>query len=218
MAENEALLVEQRSEEWFNIRKGKITGSELHKIMGGKDGELTQTAKTYLLEKVSELYGGHGALASGPAIEWGVELEDTAVVVYQDRTGNTVEKCSFIPVDNNYGGSPDGKVGTEGAVEIKCPFNSVNHFKHGLINTEKAFKDVAPNYYYQCISHMICLNAKWCDFISYDPRVSENCQMFIYRLERNEAEIEKIKAKVETAVEYMKELKTQIEAKIAKTT
>ena len=217
MAEDATLLVEQRSQEWFNIRKGKITGSEVHKIMGGKDGQLTQTAKTYLLEKVAELYGGHGALASGAAIEWGVELEDTAIAAYQDRTGNIVQKCSFIPVDEHYGGSPDGKVRTEGAIEVKCPFNSVNHFKHGLITTDEAFKEVAANYYYQCISHMIALNAKWCDFISYDPRVSEDCQMFVYRLKRNEEEIEAIKAKVKAAVEYMKSLKSQIEEKIAKT-
>lgn len=211
------MLVEQRSEEWFNVRKGKITGSELHKIMGGKDGALTQTAKTYLLEKVAELHGGHGATASGAAIDWGVDLEDTAIGVYQDRTKNTVEKCSFIQVDANYGGSPDGKVGTEGAIEVKCPFNSVNHFKHGLIRTDEDFKDVATNYYYQCISHMICLNAQWCDFISYDPRVHEDCQMFIYRLHRNEDEITAIKAKVETAVAYMEELKNQLKEVVTKT-
>jgi putative phage-type endonuclease len=210
------MLVEQRSEEWFNIRKGKITGSELHKIMGGKEGALTQTAKTYLLEKVAELYGGHGAMASGQAIEWGVELEDAAISVYQDRTKSTVEKCSFIQVDANYGGSPDGKVGTEGAIEVKCPFNSVNHFKHGLIKTDEDFKDIATNYYYQCISHMICLNAQWCDFISYDPRVNDNCQMFIYRLHRNEDEITAIKAKIETAVTYMQELKNQLKEVIDK--
>lgn len=210
------MLVEQRSEEWFNVRKGKITGSELYKIMGGKDGALTQTAKTYLLEKVAELHGGHGASASGQAIDWGVDLEDTAIGVYQDRTKNTVEKCSFIQVDDNYGGSPDGKVGTEGAVEVKCPFNSVNHFKHGLIKTDEDFKDVASNYYYQCISHMICLNAQWCDFISYDPRVHEDCQMFVYRLHRNEEEITAIKAKIETAVAYMEELKNQLKEVVSK--
>lgn len=210
------MLVEQRSEEWFNIRKGKITGSELHKIMGGKDGALTQTAKTYLLEKVCELYGGHGAMASGQAIDWGVELEDTAIAEYQTKSGNTVEKCSFIQVDANYGGSPDGKVGTEGAIEVKCPFNSVNHFKHGLIRTAEDFKDVATNYYYQCISHMICLDAKWCDFISFDPRVQEDCRLFVFRLERNEEEITAIKAKVETAVAYMEELKNQLKDVINK--
>lgn len=205
------MLVEQRSEEWFNLRKGKITGSELHKIMGGKDGALTQTAKTYLLEKAAEFYGGHSTPATGAAVEWGMELEDTAVQVYEERTGNKVEKCSFIPVDDNYGGSPDGKVGKEGAIEVKCPYNSVNHFKHGLIKTDEDFKDVASNYYYQCISHMICLDCEWCDFISYDPRVSPECTMFVYRLKRNEEEVQNIKAKVETAVAYLQELKKQID-------
>lgn len=207
------MLVEQRSEEWFNLRKGKITGSELHKIMGGKDGALTQTAKTYLLEKVAELYGGQSAPATGAAVEWGVELEDQAIEVYHQRTLNIVEKCSFIQVDENYGGSPDGKVGKKGAVEVKCPYNSVNHFKHGLIQTDEDFKDIAPNYYYQCISHMICLDCEWCDFISYDPRVNPEHCLFVYRLKRNQEEVDSIKAKVEVAVAYMKEIKKQIDSK-----
>lgn len=208
------MLVEQRSEEWFNIRRGKITGSELHKIMGGKEGTLTQTAKTYLLEKVSEFYGGKTAPATGAAIEWGVELEDLAIEEYQTRTQNAVEKCSFIQVDDNYGGSPDGKVGKDGAVEVKCPYNSVNHFKHGLIKTDEDFKDIAPNYYYQCISHIICLDAQWCDFISFDPRVNPEYTVFVYRLKRNEDEIANVKAKIEVAVAYIKEIREQVEGTI----
>lgn len=205
------MLVEQRSQEWFDMRKGKITSSEIHKIMGGKGDSLSETAKTYLLEKAAEFYGGHGASATGPAVEWGMELEDTAVEAYQARTGNTVEKCSFIPISEFYGGSPDGQVLPKGAIEVKCPFNSVNHFKHGLIKSPEDFKKVAPNYYYQCISHMIALKAEWCDFISFDPRVNEDCQMFVFRLKRDEDEVNNIKARVEIAVDYMKQLKTQIE-------
>ena len=212
------MIIEQRSEEWFNIRKGKITGSELHKIMGGKEESLSQTAKTYLLEKVTEVYGGFASPATGPAVQWGVELESVAIEYYQGKTNNTVEKCSFIPVDGNYGGSPDGKVGEkEGGIEVKCPYNSANHFKHGLINSPESFKEIATNYYYQCISHIICLDAKWCDFISFDPRVNEDATMFIYRLERDEEEIDAIKAKVEVAVAYMSTLKVQIQEATKKT-
>lgn len=205
------MLVEQRSQEWFDMRKGKITSSEIHKIMGGKGDSLSETAKTYLLEKAAEFYGGHGNSATGPAVEWGMELEDQAVEVYEARTKNKVEKCSFIPINESYGGSPDGKVLKEGAIEVKCPYNSVNHFKHGLIKTAEDFKKIAPNYYYQCVSHMIALNAKWCDFISYDPRVEDEYKMFIFRLERDEEEIVNVKARVEVAIEYIKLIRTSIE-------
>ena len=205
------MLVEQRSQEWFDMRRGKITSSEIHKIMGGKGDSLSETAKTYLLEKACEFYGGHGNSATGAAVEWGMDLEDQAIEVYESKTKNKVDKCSFIPINESYGGSPDGKVKTEGGIEVKCPYNSVNHFKHGLIKNPEDFEKAAPNYYYQCLSHMIALNAKWCDFISYDPRVNENYQLFVFRLMRDEEEITTIKAKVEIATQYLNELKALIE-------
>ena len=84
------MLVEQRSQEWFDLRKGKITSSEIHKIMGDGKGKelLTETAKSYLLEKVSESLGGFSAPVIGAALDWGTDLEDTARELYQAKTGN----------------------------------------------------------------------------------------------------------------------------------
>jgi hypothetical protein len=74
------MIVEQRSQEWFDMRKGKITSSEIHKIMGGKTiFDLTDTAKTYLLEKVSESLGGFAQSAMGAALDWGTDLEPLAI-------------------------------------------------------------------------------------------------------------------------------------------
>ena len=58
---------------------------------------------------------------------------------------------------------------------------------------------------------MIALNAKWCDFVSYDPRVNEDYQIFVFRLLRDEEEINAIKARVEIATQYLNELKALIE-------
>jgi len=202
-------IVEQRSDEWFKIRRGKITSSEIHKIMG-KD-ELSDTAKTYLLEKISEYFGGAASSASGPALDWGIEWEPTAVDVYAKYTNTVVDKASFIVHSDHYGGSPDGLVAPDGIIEVKCPYTSVKHFKHGLIVSDATFKKIASDYYYQCISNMICANAKWCDFISFDPRVDGQYTMFIYRLHRNEDEVKNMLAKVENAAKHMQELKQQIE-------
>lgn len=201
-------IVEQRSEQWFNIRRGKITSSEIHKIMG-KDG-LSETAKTYLLEKVSETLGGFAALASGPALEWGTELEETAIEIYSGVRNVTVEKASFIAYNDHYGGSPDGLVAPDGILEVKCPYNSTNHFKHGLIKSDADFKKAKPDYYYQCISNMICANAQWCDFISFDPRVKPEYSMYVYRLHRNEEEVKTMLERVEIAANYMGELKEKL--------
>lgn len=212
------LLVEQRSDAWFELRKGKITSSEIHKIMGSKKGDeaLTETAKTYLLEKVAELFGGaphlsHPDGSKPKALEWGIELEDTAVAFYSDKKGILVEKASFIPFSEYYGGSPDGLVPTTGVIEVKCPFNSANHFKHGMIQDDADFKKIAPNYYWQCISNMVCAKAEWCDFISFDPRVNDDYQLFVYRLNWNQEEVDYLHKRLEVAVKYMDELKEKIQ-------
>jgi putative phage-type endonuclease len=204
------MIIEQRSEEWFEIRKGKITSSEIHKIMG--KGDLSETAKTYILEKVCELYGGVTEPAVGAALNWGTDLEPVAIEHYEELTKAKVEKASFIPVGQHYGGSPDGLIAPEGIIEVKCPFKSANHFKHGMINTPEKFKKIAPNYYYQCISNMICAEAKWCDFISFDPRVSDDYKMFIFRLHLTEEEKIAVTERIKVAFEYMKVLVKEIEA------
>lgn len=212
------MLVEQRSDAWFEARKGKITSSEIYKIMGDsktKGGGLSETAKTYLLEKVSESLGGALALSHPvgtrpAALEWGIELEDLACKAYEEKINVKVEKASFMPLNEHYGGSPDGLLPPKGIIEIKCPFASANHFKHGFIESDADFKKIAPNYYYQCLSNIICADAEWCDFISFDPRVDELYTLFIYRFNRNEEEVEAMKSRVNLSIEYMDELRDRI--------
>jgi len=204
------MIIEQRSEEWFQMRRGRITSSEIYKIMG--KGDFSETAKTYLLEKVCEIFGGVTEPAVGAALNWGTELEPVAIEHYEKLTKAKVEKASFIPVGAHYGGSPDGLIAPEGIIEVKCPFKSANHFKHGMINSAEKFKKIAPNYYWQCISNMVCAEAKWCDFISYDPRVNEDYRMFIFRLELTEEEAMAVTDRVKVAFEHMTGLVKEIEA------
>lgn len=207
-------MIEQRTPEWYQLRKGKITSSEIHKIMGVKK-ELSDVAKTYLLERVAELLGGTplSTATNGfkpVALEWGTELEPVAIDYYSTLTSTEVKKASFIVVNEQYGGSPDGLIPPEGIIEVKCPFSSANHFKHGMIKSDADFKKVAPAYYYQCMSNIICAEAEWCDFISFDPRVQEEYQMFIYRLHRNQEEIDFIKQRLGVAKRYIEELLEKI--------
>lgn len=201
-------IIEQRSEEWFNIRKGKITSSEFHKIMGKND--LTDTAKTYLLERVSEIFGAESVTQGNAATDWGTQWEPTAIEYYTEKTGNQVQAASFMPYNEVYGGSPDGLVQPKGIVEVKCPHNSANHFKHSLISSDEDFKKKKPDYYYQCMSNMICAKADWCDFISFDPRVDTEYTIFIYRLYRNDDEIKNMLERLEIAAKYMKQLQESI--------
>ena len=207
--EHNELIVEQRSAEWFNMRLGKITSSEISKIMG-QEGKLSDGAKTYLLEKVAELLGGASqpqGMSKPAALEWGTELEPIAIEFYEKKTKTKVKEASFFVYNEYYGGSPDGLVGEDGIIEVKCPFTFVNHFKHGLIKSAEDFKKAKPEYYWQCVSNMLATGTKWCDFVSFDPRVNPDYIMFIYRLERDEKEIELLLTRLELANQYMTELK-----------
>ena len=211
------LIIEQRSDAWFELRKGKITSSEIYKIMGNgrKEDGLTETGRTYLLERVSEILGGapsvsHPSGVKPAALEWGTELEEVAIQYYSEVNNIEVIKASFIPFSNYYGGSPDGLLPPKGIIEVKCPFSSANHFKHGLIKDDNDFKKVATSYYYQCMSNIICAEADWCDFISFDPRVEPDYRMFVYRLFRNQEEVDNINNKLEVSITYMKDLLERI--------
>jgi putative phage-type endonuclease len=209
----ENLLVEQRSDEWFNMRKGKITSSEIHKIIG-QEGKLSETAKTYLLEKVTETLGGAKASAVGAALDWGTDLEPVAIAYYEETYKQTVTKASFAPYNEYYGGSPDGHIAPDGIIEVKCPFNSSNHFKHGLITSAEEFKKAKPEYYWQCVSNMLVTNTQWCDFISFDPRVAPEYRTFVFRLHRDEEDDAIILARLDLAVEYMQKLKVILQSRI----
>lgn len=212
------MLIEQRSQAWFEARKGKITSSEIHKIMGSgkKEETLTEVAKTYLLEKVAEILGGapilsHPVGSKPAALEWGTELEPAAVEHYAQQSGLEVAKASFMVVNEHYGGSPDGLVAPSGIIEVKCPYSTANHFKYALIKTDADLKKIAPQYYYQCVSNMICANADWCDFISYDPRVHEDYSMFVYRVFKKQEDVDQIFSRLEVAIEYMRQLQETIQ-------
>lgn len=207
------IMIEQRSDEWISSRKGKITSSEIYKIVGEgktKGSTLSETAKTYLLTKIAEELGGQTDSMSSSGIaslKWGIDLEGTAISYYEKTKSLKVDKASFIQYSDYYGGSPDGLVLPEGIIEVKCPYNSTNHFKHGMIKTNEDFKKIAPNYYYQCLSNIVCTKSNWCDFISFDPRVNKNYTMFIFRLNRNEEDVKNILERVEIAKEYMEEIR-----------
>ena len=79
-----------------------------------------------------------------------------------------------------------------------------------MIKDDAEFKKVVPAYYYQCMSNILCSGAEWCDFISFDPRVQEDYKMFIYRLHRNQEEIDFINQRLDAAIKYMQELVEKI--------
>jgi hypothetical protein len=219
----------QRTPEWMEQRKYKFTSSCVHKLLtepklkADKDaGELSATAKSYILEKIVQEIGGFLPEFTSKEMQWGIDNEDDAKLWYQTITGNKVADVQFCEVNEFYGGSPDSAVidtmlspkGEEGfingALEIKCPYNSVNHLKHCLINSAEYFKAKHPEYYWQCLSHMVTLKVEWCDFVSYDPRINHDIGFFRFRLEKNEQDAALLLEKLHRANAYKTGLKIKL--------
>jgi putative phage-type endonuclease len=199
--------IEIYSPEWFINRQGNFTGSEIWKLMSeprSKKDSLSKTAETYILEKVWEKLSGEVKQGiNNFATEWGNEHEPTAKKFYTSVTGNEVKDSLMLYSNEIEGltGSPDGLVGEDGLIEIKCPFNGANHLKHCFITNDETFLSEQPEYYYQMQCYMLLSGRKWCDFVSFDPRIISDLGLFIYRVNANEEVIEKMTEKVKLARE-----------------
>jgi hypothetical protein len=214
----------QRTTDWYAERRGKFTSSEIYKLMSDpltkeakSNGELSEGAKTYVLEKIAEDIGGFVPESDTNAMAWGEEHEKSAKTWYQFKTGCVIEEVGFIKVSEGYGGSPDSKSydrleGIEGTLEIKCPYNSTNHLSHCLIHSNEYFKKAHKDKYWQCISHMLVTQGMFCDFVSFDPRIDNEIGFFRYRIYADEvvSDIELLFKKVNAAIEYKTKLKIQL--------
>jgi hypothetical protein len=218
---------QQRTNEWKEQRLYKFTSSQVWKltvepktIKAKEAGELSETAKTYILEKIAQEIGGFIPEFTSKEVEWGNEQEENARMWYQIRTGFQVGEVGFCQHTEFYGGSPDSCVVdntiehvsgvVNGALEIKCPFNSINHLKHCLISSEEYFKAEHRDYYWQCVSHMITLNVDWCDFVSFDPRIDHEIGMFVFRVHRSDEDCQLLLNKIEAANAYKQTLKIKL--------
>lgn len=175
--------IEQRSEEWYNLRKGKLTASEFHTLLGN-----STTKENLLLKKTAERLNPNytESFLSNPDIERGIELEAQARLLYEMETGQEVKEIAFCEVDDFVGCSPDGLIGEDGIIEIKCPKDTVF--------IDQVIKDkIKPEYYTQIQFNLLCLEKQFCDYIAYN----ENYPLFVKRIERDEEHIAKIKDAIE---------------------
>lgn len=179
----------QRTDSWFEERAGKVTASSIYKVMSRTRTGYSADRANYQAQLVTERLTGRPADSfSNAAMQWGVDTEPQARAMYGLEIGFDVEETGFHhhPVIEMSGASPDGLVGDLGLVEIKCP-NSATH-----ISTLTG-ASIDRKYILQMHWQMVCTNREWCDFVSFDPRLPDNMQMIIKRVERDDdliAEIE----------------------------
>ena len=199
----------QGSDDWFAIRRGRVTASRIADVMAQTRTGPGAARKNYAAELVAErLTGATAERFTNSAMQWGTDHEPAARELYSFLTDADVTEIGFVvhPAIAESGASPDGLVGEDGLVEIKCP-NTATHIDTLLGGT------VPDKYRKQMLWQMACTGRQWCDFVSYDPRLPAEMQMLVQRVERDDAAIAEIEAEVRKFLAEVAETERQLRTK-----
>lgn len=187
--------VENDTEIWKAMRRGKITASKLHHLKKNKNGSWSEMADTYLFELAWEHITNLDAsdFDGSKTTDWGLLYEPEALEEYTKRTGRKLKKAAFIAGEVELTGcTPDSFCGEDGMVEAKCPFTAKNHLRTVIR------KIVPVEYLPQVLGQLIFSKRKWCDFISYDPRLTGVHKLAIVRVYADDytEEMEELKSMI----------------------
>ena len=173
--------MEQGSAEWFAARLGKVTASKVADVVAKTKSGYSTSRANYMAQLVAERLTGTVAESfSNAAMQWGTDMEPEARTAYEFLHDAAVAEIAFVPhpTIEAAGASPDGLVGDDGLVEIKCP-NTATHIETLLSGK------VPSKYETQMLWQMACTGRAWCDFVSYDPRMPEAMRLFVQRVPRS---------------------------------
>ena len=201
--------MEQRTPEWFKEKLGKVSASRIADVVARTRTGYAASRANYMAQLVCErLTGKQAESFSNAAMEWGVEQEGPARDAYSAKVGELVTEVGFIshPTIPMAGASPDGLVGTNGCVEIKCP-STATHIEY-LFD-----RNPPQKYFYQMQWQMACTGTEWCDWVSYDPRLPAELQLLVVRIPKDtdcitilEKEVSEFLAELDGKVSKLKEM------------
>ena len=184
--------MQQQSEEWFKSRLGKVTASRVADVIARTKSGFSSSRENYMAELALErITGMRQEMYANSAMVWGTETEPLARAAYEAHTGFIVDEVAMVPhptIDMS-GASPDGCIDLDGLVEIKCP-NSATHIKTMLSGK------LDGKYITQMTWQLACTRRKWCDFVSFDPRFPLHLQLFVTRIQRDDAAISAMEMEV----------------------
>ena len=190
----------QGTEEWFACRLGKLTASVAKTISTAGKG-----LDTLCLEKATEILTGKpNETYKNEAMENGNLLEAEARAIYELETGANVTQVGFVEENEFIGVSPDGLVGDEGLIEIKCPTNKT--YTQYLLDGK-----IKPEYYSQMQMQMMITGRAWCDYVVYNPNFKKS--IVIKRVYPDDAEIERIINGLAKGTEMIKGIVNDVNSK-----
>lgn len=188
--------VEQGSEEWRQLRSGKLTASNAQAIASNGKG-----LETYCLQVVADKYALAEEQYTNKDIERGNELEDQARSMYEMENGVKIKQVGFVEINEYVGCSPDGLIDPDKGIEIKC-HNNAKHFSL-LLNGEKA---IDSRYMWQMQMSMFLTGREWI-FIAYNPNFEQS--LVTFDIKPDEKKMEKLQKGIEAGKEKIKTLDKQ---------
>lgn len=195
--------MEQGTSEWKLARCGKVTASRVADVIAKTKSGYGASRANYMAELICERLTGMPTEGyTSAAMQHGIDTEPMARSAYESAVGALVVETGFVPhrVILMSGASPDGLVDDDGLIEIKCP-NTATHI-------DTLLSDAVPSKYItQMQWQMACTGRKWCDFLSYDPRLSENMRLFVKRVNRDDAFIAELEREV---MSFLSELEDKL--------
>ena len=198
--------MEQRSPEWYAARLGKVTASRVADVLAKTKSGYGASRANYLAELLCErLTGEQADRFTSAEMQRGADLEPQARAAYAFIHGVQVQETGFAlhPTIADFGASPDGLVGDVGLVEIKVP-NTATHVDYLLSQT------VPGKYVTQMMAQMACTGRTFCDFVSFDPRLPDELQLFVKRVHRDKDAIAEMEREIETFLDELKDKELQL--------
>lgn len=201
-------MIEQGTPEWHALRCGKVTASRIADVCAKTKTGWGASRENYMAELIAERLTGQQAEGfQSAAMKWGSQTEQQARDAYEFYRGATIEKIAFVdhPRIAMSGASPDGLVGDDGHVEIKCP-NTATHIETLLSGR------IERRYVFQMQWQMACTGRKWNDFISFDPRMPEDMRLWVDRVYRADEIISELE---EIVSQFLAETAAKVDALIS---
>ena len=210
-------IILSNEDEWFNYRCGKITASDIWRLMSNgqvKDEIFSEAGKTYILQNLAEIItGDRKKIKDVNSFAWGKKYEPDAAKMAFEK-GHEFEYYGgytryFFPYNAFSGASPDG-LNDSTIFEIKCPYTSEKHVENLLgsllPNPVDFLKKKRNEYLMQIYFNMLCTGRKEGIFISYDPRATkESHRLAIIKVPPDHKVLEKMIERIEIAKDVTKE-------------